>query len=511
VPGDCNDGDAATNPGAAEVCDRYIGGRDEDCDGLINDLDPSTSEASQTLAFVDADGDGQGDEDDAGSGFCVVPPGYAANADDCDDARPGIYTSPMSGLCGASITDPNSPYYENVCDFSQYQTRPSELIIDCRCPWNTTVADQCTSPNSIPANHTIGAGPTMRGALGVTWIGGGGPDVGRGEIIYAFSWDDGANGSGMVWALDWETGDRRIVSGQYLDARAGLVEYGSGPPLYQTEDLEVAADGYYYVVATAPNADEEVVRVDPSTGARTVMWRENDPAFAQCDNGNNGVYREVQVNRLGFEVGDDGTYYFGVLEVGGGGQGPSIVAISPDGQSCRYVTRFGAEPTNRFFNQNVGGGWPLAQGRYEALEWVDGYLYAIDFISLSILRVDPATGDRYMISSSTDGVGVGPAIGTRWIVHDPVREVLWTSGLSPEPADIYSVDYLTTGDRWDLTCFAPYAYSWEMCLEGPAITDWIKDNGIFVRPTDGKLIAGHHDDSFVIFEPETGNSNVFSF
>jgi hypothetical protein len=509
---DCNDGDAAVHPGADEVCDQYVGGRDEDCDGLKNDADPSTTQASMQGGYLDADGDGQGDENDAGTFACVITGDYVDNNTDCDDARPGIYTSPISGLCSASITDVNSPYYENVCDFSQYQTNPSNLIIDCRCAFNARVADQCVSPQTIRADHTIGAGPTMRGALGDTTIGGGGPDITTGEIIYAFNWDDGPNDEGMVWGVDYDTGDRRIISGRYLDARAGFVEYGTGPHLDHAVDLEVGPDGYYYLVSVAPNADEEIFKVDPATGNRTLAWRENDAAWAQCDNGANGPLQTVQVNSLGFEVGDDGSFYFGIFIFGGSneGQGPSVIKISPDGQTCSYVTRYGAGSSNRFYGQNIGGGYPLSQGRYEGFEWVDGFLYAQDFVSQAIYRINPVNGDRYVITSSTDHVGTGPAIGTRWVVHDPVRDLLWTSGLSPNPADIYSV-HMTTGNRLDLTCFSPYLDSWDYCSEGPAATYAIQDSGIFVHPFTGDLIAGHTGYSFVKMEPDTGNSNTFSF
>ena len=49
---DCNDEDAAINPGADEVCN----GLDDDCDGLVDLFDDSIVGA--VTGFVDADGDG---------------------------------------------------------------------------------------------------------------------------------------------------------------------------------------------------------------------------------------------------------------------------------------------------------------------------------------------------------------------------------------------------------------------------------------------------------------------
>ncbi len=73
APADCNDQDPAISPGAIEVCD----GVDNDCNGLIDDID----------AYADADGDGYGDPQ------APVPcntPGAVPNDADCDDADANV-------------------------------------------------------------------------------------------------------------------------------------------------------------------------------------------------------------------------------------------------------------------------------------------------------------------------------------------------------------------------------------------------------------------------------------
>lgn len=80
--GDCDDGNAAVNPNAVEICD--AGDIDQDCDGVADD--PSAS--GTTPWFVDGDGDGFG----AGAPIvaCDAPPGTIAVGGDCDDADAGF-------------------------------------------------------------------------------------------------------------------------------------------------------------------------------------------------------------------------------------------------------------------------------------------------------------------------------------------------------------------------------------------------------------------------------------
>ncbi len=78
APEDCDDNDPAINPDAAELCN----GVDDDCDGTI---DEDAVDAGRY--FEDSDGDGFGDPASVIIS-CIVPPGYVADASDCDDADP---------------------------------------------------------------------------------------------------------------------------------------------------------------------------------------------------------------------------------------------------------------------------------------------------------------------------------------------------------------------------------------------------------------------------------------
>ena len=103
--GDCNDGNAAINPAAAEICD----GIDNDCDGSID-------EGVQTTYYRDMDGDGFGNPV-VTTMACSLPTGYVANNTDCDDTNDDLNPNTVWYLdadgdgyyTGASVTQCASP------------------------------------------------------------------------------------------------------------------------------------------------------------------------------------------------------------------------------------------------------------------------------------------------------------------------------------------------------------------------------------------------------------------
>ena len=86
---DCDDADAAVNPGATEVCNSV----DDDCDGAIDDDDSSLDTSTGTTWYADSDGDGYGDAASTVT-TCEAPSGYLSDDSDCDDSS--AWTSPGS-------------------------------------------------------------------------------------------------------------------------------------------------------------------------------------------------------------------------------------------------------------------------------------------------------------------------------------------------------------------------------------------------------------------------------
>jgi Putative metal-binding motif/FG-GAP repeat len=75
--GDCDDGNAAVAPNAAESCNS----RDDNCDGQTDDADPVVQYSAQDLWYPDVDGDGVG----AGTAYYACASTGSRRADDCAD------------------------------------------------------------------------------------------------------------------------------------------------------------------------------------------------------------------------------------------------------------------------------------------------------------------------------------------------------------------------------------------------------------------------------------------
>ena len=78
---DCDDTNAAINPGTQEICD-----------GIDNDCDDEIDEDVTTTFFIDSDGDGFGDPEQPNA-LCEAGDGMVPNDHDCDDNNALIFPS----------------------------------------------------------------------------------------------------------------------------------------------------------------------------------------------------------------------------------------------------------------------------------------------------------------------------------------------------------------------------------------------------------------------------------
>jgi hypothetical protein len=155
---DCDDTNAAINPGATEVA---YDGIDNDCnpatldddidqDGFVNanDCDDNDNTVNAlTTYYVDTDGDNYGT---TAVGFCssTVPNGYAAVDGDCDDTDPAVNP-------GASEIPHNA--IDDDCDPSTPDNDGSNVYVYCNEAETKVVVchngqDKCVSINAVDAH-----------------------------------------------------------------------------------------------------------------------------------------------------------------------------------------------------------------------------------------------------------------------------------------------------------------------------------------------------------------------
>ena len=108
--GDCNDADATVNPNAIETCDLV----DNDCDGLIDDNDPSLDQSDTTTWFADVDQDGFGNAA-VTINTCVQPTSFVANDLDCNDSNAATNPSAFE-ICDNEDNNCNGSIDDNASD-----------------------------------------------------------------------------------------------------------------------------------------------------------------------------------------------------------------------------------------------------------------------------------------------------------------------------------------------------------------------------------------------------------
>ena len=124
--GDCDDGDAAINPDAEEICD----GKDNDCDGQIDvGIGP--------FWYFDADDDGYGNQG-VSIQSCTQPPGFVANSADCDDSHSSVHPGAeevcngVDDNCDGQIDEGCCPPDGTPCDDGNDCTT-EDIYQDCEC------------------------------------------------------------------------------------------------------------------------------------------------------------------------------------------------------------------------------------------------------------------------------------------------------------------------------------------------------------------------------------------
>lgn len=387
-------------------------------------------------------------------------------------------------FCARSVTDDDSAYLDFGCDsvFTEFMRYPTALEVDCRCRTRSVSGSQanggnadrpadpsnidppenrpkgsimnCAQPGTVDSDVwpvAYGEGPVLsdytNGTATSTWYGAEFNAEDR-ELFSVIAWgnDEYTNTASIVaWNVD--TGDRRIVSGLFPDSVDGLQTFGSGymsptsfltdaagetQPLTGVDAIRLASDGNLYA-----SSEHEIMRVNPETGARAVVWRRQDETltgeiaatYGQCFRPSYlGARDGLQLEINSFEVGADLEFYKGFRDVRGGS---GVLRVSADGSTCEVIARWNGrgdmapDPVDNVpAPVDVGTGYipnPLTAQVYGMLVH-DGNLYAS--ISGDLVAFDLTSGERTRV----DDPDLPYSAGYTSMYYDPDREVIWTSG-----------------------------------------------------------------------------------
>lgn len=150
--GDCDDSNAARNPGEDEICGDGI---DNDCDLIIDENCPAV-----TTYYADKDNDGYGNPSDSIEAT-TTPDGYVLNDDDCNDSnsavRPGVdeVCDLIDNNCNGTIDEGFINKYYADSDDDGYGD-VDEYVSSCQAPVDYVVNNtDCNDDNaSIHPNAT---------------------------------------------------------------------------------------------------------------------------------------------------------------------------------------------------------------------------------------------------------------------------------------------------------------------------------------------------------------------
>jgi hypothetical protein len=521
-----------------------------------------------------------------GSFTCSCPTGYkqtspttCADINECNDPSAGFVcdaicvNEPGSARCISSVSNPNSPYWRYACDGVQERIdNKTDFDRDCRCanqvgrsgaPAGTFNACGSITSTGLPA---FGTGPGVRewrrslnADVGSTRYNGGFLDNAERKLYVGAQWSDNRafNGNpdlknfGVILTVDvnWGSpteGNRQVISGKYLTVN-GDIDVGSGPTLRAVKDIKRGADGMLYTYSDEAGTAPQIMKIDPATGDRTLIWIEKeilhpDPIPAdQCDVGStvglggitNGRRRTPQINfdTNPWAMAETGEHYLSVIQAGPA-RGPfGVVKISADGSTCEWVTRFAANAPNKYAEiadpalRPADYGLPNGSGPRGTgltnfgqnpvnLHWriVNNvpWIYVVNGsgtggTGMKYYRINANTGDREFLFSGI--------LGDMFSVWDEARQILWTSG-GFDATLVVALNILGAGgmapsELGSIRCLSTTS-PWYKCMRGPGDADRQNRGGLFLDDSDGNLIMAHGSIGFVRVEVRTGNTYIFS-
>ncbi|MBI3328177.1 MAG: hypothetical protein HYZ81_15925 [Nitrospinae bacterium] len=317
--------------------------------------------------------------------------------------------------------------------------------------------DPRTGDRKILSDATIGSGPRFDFPRGIAV-------EADGRLVVT----DGLCGLQAVVRVDPPTGDRKLVT------QPGTGR-GSGPPFQVLAGVAMEADGRLVVVDGGLDA---VVRVDPRTGDRAILsdtTTGRGPPFA-------------------FPLGIAGEADGQLVVVDG--ELAAVVRVDPRTGDRAILSGCTNRNPDTFNCTASRGGGPFFVFPLSIAVEGDGRLVVVDARSdaPAVLRMDPRTGDRAIVSNNTTGIGRSFALPWGIAVEADGRLVVVDRNLravvrvDPRTGDRAIVSDATTG-------------------RGPPFTSPV---GVAVE-ADGRLVVVDRDLQAVVrVDPRTGDRAIVS-
>lgn len=270
-----------------------------------------------------------------------------------------------------------------------------------------TIVDLVTGNRTVLSSGTMGTGALFSQPVGTA-------REANGNILVGEN-----TGAARIFRVDAATGNRTIVS----DATVGAA-VGAGPALTQIYGLAVEASGS---IVAAVSSLQAIYRINPTTGDRTVVTSPTVGSGATMGGYPFGIILDPDGSIVFSMYWQDADSVIRVNPTTGArsvvssatvGSGPAFnlptgivrmsdgayAVVNRDGPA--YVLRVDPTTGDRtvISGATVGGGNPMGLKYSIALD-EGGNLYVGDFTANSIVKIDPATGNRTTISSATVGTG----------------------------------------------------------------------------------------------------------
>ncbi|MEM9860652.1 MAG: hypothetical protein AAF938_03450 [Myxococcota bacterium] len=411
--------------------------------------------------------------------------GSVCYIDDYDEDPTHVQRNGGVAFCARSMTDESSPYYNHGANRSsqEFMRYPTSLEVDCRsrvfaqaasdanggtgsAPADPNNIDPSADPNAFPAGSIMnckeptrldefpwpvayGEGPVFGDFNDgqSTWYGAEFDPESR-ELFTLVNWGDSSvSNTGTIVAWNVDTKDRRVVSGILPNRVSGDETFGSGyespnsfvveasgtQPLTDADVLRLASDGNLYT-----SSPHDIVRIDPNTGARTLVWQRQDEAltgdisatYGQCFRPDRlGIRDGLQMEFTSFEVGPDMQFYKAFRD-GRGGNG--IAEISADGGTCEVIFRWNdsgdPDPSGGGIGvapaPDIGTGPDLQGFQLRGMLHHDEKLYVLLTPPQWLVEFDLVTSTWRRV----DDPDVSSALGYTSMSWDDSRNVLWVSG-----------------------------------------------------------------------------------